>query len=130
MDGNASNGLLYEEETYRIRGAAFHVYRTMGPGFLEGVYQECLAIEMARREIPFGAQRPIRLQYDGESLKQTYVADFLCYENVLLELKAARTLIGEHRAQLFNYLRASGIQVGLLINFGSSPRIQLERFVL
>ncbi len=129
MDRNAK-GLLFEEETYRIRGAAFHVYRMMGPGFLESVYQECLAIEMARREIPFEAQHPLRLQYDGEPLRQTYVADFLCCQSILLELKAARTLVGEHRAQLFNYLRASGVQVGLLINFGSSPKVQLERFVL
>src|ERR1043166_4599992 len=130
MDGNGTKGLLFEDETYRIRGAAFHVYRSMGPGFLEGVYQECLAIEMARRKIAFEAQRPTRLQSDGEPLRQTYVADFLCYGNILLELKAARSLIAEHRAQLFNYLRATGVQVGLLINFGSSPRIQLERFVL
>ena len=129
MDGNDARGLILEEETYRIRGAVFHVYQTMGPGFLEAVYQECLAIEMARRQIPFSAQCPIRLEYDGALLQQAYFADFLCCGSILLELKAARVLAAEHRAQLMNYMRASKIQLGL-INFGSSPRAQIERFIL
>ena len=130
MDSGMTKGLLFEQGTYRIRGAAFDVYRKMGPGFLEAVYQECLGIEMTRRQIPFEPQRSIRLEYDGEPLRQGYVADFLCYGSILVELKAARLIAAEHRAQIFNYLRATGIRVGLLINFGSSPRIQLERFAL
>jgi len=117
MDGK----LLYEEDAFRIRGAVFNVYRAMGAGFLEAVYQECLEIELARRGVPFAARRPLKLSYEGRELNQTYIADLICCDRIILELKAVRTLAPEHRAQTRNYLRATGLRLGLLINFGSTP---------
>jgi len=122
--------LVYEAETYRVRGAVFEVYRSMGPGFLEAVYQECLAIEFAARDVPFDALRPLELQYKGRALRQGYTPDFVCFDKIIVELKAVRSLAPEHRAQTINYLRATGLRLGLLVNFGSVPHAQIERFVL
>lgn len=119
--------LLYEAETYRIRGAVFEVYRNMGPGFLEAVYQECLAIEFTTSEVPFQALKPLELRYKGEPLQQTYRPDFVCFGRIVVELKAVRVLAPEHRAQTLNYLRATGLQLGLLVNFGAIPKAQIER---
>jgi GxxExxY protein len=129
-DPHEPEAFLYKEEAFAIRGAVFQVYRAMGAGFLEGVYQECLAIEFARRGIPFDAQKPLRIIYEGQPLRHAYVADFICYGSIVLELKAQRVLAPEHRAQVINYLRATGLQLGLLVNFGASPRVQIERFAL
>jgi GxxExxY protein len=129
MDGDCGN-LLYESEAFRIRGAAFQVYRAMGAGFLEAVYQECLAIEFAARGIPFEASKPLALRYSDHLLKQTYVTDFICFGKIIIELKAVRTIAPEHRAQVINYLRATDMKLGLLINFGASPRSEIERFAL
>ena len=119
-----------KDETFRIRGAAFHVYRCMGAGFLEAVYQECLSIEFERRRIPFMALAPLSLTYDGAPLKQRYIADFVCFNDVIVELKAAKSLFPEHRAQTLNYMRAAKMKIGLLMNFGSIPGIEIERFAL
>ena len=124
------NGFLFKEEAFRIRGAIFTVYRNMGAGFLEAVYQECLAIELVRTGVAFEAQKVLNLIYDGQRLRQTYVADFVCYGRILVEIKAVRTIATEHRAQVINYLRATGIELGLLVNFGASPRAEIERFAL
>jgi GxxExxY protein len=99
----------------------------MGAGFLEAVYQECLAIEFASRGIPFVAQKPLPLRYKEHALRQTYVADFVCFETIVVELKAVRELAPEHRAQVLNYLNATGMKLGLLVNFGSAPKAQIER---
>jgi GxxExxY protein len=122
--------LLLKDETYRIRGAAFHVYRAMGPGFLESIYEECLAIEFKKRGMPFERQHGLRVSYEGQELPQRFVADFVCFETVLIEIKAVRALAREHRAQIFNYLRCTGATVGLLLNFCSSPKMEIERFAL
>jgi GxxExxY protein len=122
--------LLYPEEAFRIQGAIYEVNRHMGAGFLEAVYQECLAIEFAAREIPFQALRPLGLTYKGRALRHTYQADFVCFERILVELKAVRELAPEHRAQVLNYLRATGLRLGLLVNFGSSPKARIERLVV
>ena len=122
--------LLHAEEVFRIQGAIFEVNRTMGAGFLESVYQECLAIELAARDVPFVAAPHVVLEYKGKRLKQSYTPDFICFDRVVVELKAARDLAPEHRAQVLNYLRATSLRVGLLVNFGSSPRAQIERFAL
>lgn len=122
--------LLFEEATFRIRGAVFDVYRTMGPGFLEAVYQECLAIEFAERTIPFTALQPLAIEYKGRRLRQRYTPDFVCFDKVVLELKVARELAPEHRAQTLNYLRATGLRLGLLINFGAAREVGIERFAL
>ena len=131
MDGQRpDDGFLYKEEVFRIRGAIFAVYRSMGAGFLEAVYQECLAIEFSRRELEFEAQRALRLSYEGQQLRQTYVADFICCGRIVVEIKALRTIGPEHRAQIINYLRATGMELGLLVNFGAVPRVEIERFAL
>ena len=123
-------GFLYEDEAFAIRGAVFQVYRAMGAGFLESVYQECLSREFSRRGIPFEAAKPLHIFYEGEVLRQSFVADFVCYERIILELKAQRTIAPEYRAQIINYLRATGLQLGFLINFCATPRVQIERFAL
>ncbi len=122
--------LIYKEESYKILGACFEVYKERGCGLLEAVYQECLEIEFDLANIPFSSQAAITLYYKGRKLKQTYVPDFECYNKIIVELKAVKELSDEHRAQVFNYLRATGFQLGLLINFGHYPKIEYERIVL
>lgn len=122
--------LILEKETYEILGACFEVYRDKGHGFLEPVYPECMEIELALRHVPFTSQTSLPLNYKGVALKQTYRADLLCFGKVLVELKAVSHLIDEHRSQVLNYLRATGLSVGLLVNFGHHPRIEHERFVI
>src|SRR5678815_5061078 len=121
--------LIYPEEAFRIQGAVFEVSRTIGAGFLEAVYQECLALEFAARSIPFQAMPRLSLTYKGATLAQTYPPDFICFDRIIVELKAARDLAPEHRAQLLNYLRVTGLQLGLLVNFGSS-RAVVQRLAL
>ena len=115
--------LIYKDESYAIMGACFDVYTTMGCGFLEAVYQECLALEFQARSIPFEAKKPIRLMYRGKPLLQHYEPDYVCYGKIIVELKAVSELINEHRAQLLNYLSATGYQLGLLVNFGHYPKL-------
>jgi GxxExxY protein len=122
--------LVHEDETYALLGACFEVYKEKGCGFLEPVYQECLEMELASQNIPFLAQPPLRLSYKGQPLKQTYQPDLLCYNKVVLELKAVKKLTDEHRAQVQNYLRATGFRVGLLVNFAHYPKVEHERIVL
>ena len=121
---------LFKEESYVIRGACFEVYREKGHGFLEPVYQECLENELARQNIPFESQVPLKLFYKGDPLKHNYVPDFICYETIILEIKAVKELTVEHRAQLINYLKATGLKLGFLINFGHHPGIEIERIAL
>lgn len=124
------NKLIYKEESYNIIGACFEVYKERGCGLLEAVYQECLEIEMGLRNIPFSSQTPLTLHYKERELKQKYVPDFECYQKIIVELKAVKELCDEHRAQVFNYLRATGYQLGLIINFGHYPKLEHERIVL
>ncbi len=122
-----STEILFKEESYRIVGACFEVYREKGCGFLESVYQECLEIEFRLTGLPFIAQRALALEYKGTPLRSTYVPDFICYDKIIVELKAVKELADEHRAQVQNYLRATGLQLGLLVNFGHYPKVQIER---
>jgi GxxExxY protein len=115
---------------FQIQGAIFEVNRRMGAGFLEAVYQECLALEFARRGIPFVAQPRLELTYDDVKLRQTYSPDFICFGSIIVELKALAALATEHRAQVLNYLKASGLRLGLLVNFGCAPKARIERMVL
>ncbi len=124
------NKLIHEELTYKILGACFEVYREKGCGFLEGVYQECLQVEFELQGLEARALVPIPLSYKGRLLTKTYIADFVCHGQVLLELKAVSALTDEHRAQVQNYLHATGLRVGLLVNFGHYPKVEHERFVL
>ena len=119
--------LLFAEEVFRIQGAVYEVNREMGAGFLEPVYQECLSLELRSRGIPFAESPALRLRYKEALLRQTYIPDFICYDKIILELKAARALAPEHRAQVLNYLKATGLRLGLLVNFGASPKATIER---
>jgi GxxExxY protein len=121
---------LYKEDTFKILGACFEVYNDKGCGFLEPVYQECLEIEFRIQGIPFISQKSIGLEYKGTRLKHIYQPDFICYEKIILEIKAVDGLVDEHRAQLLNYLNATRFKVGLLVNFGHYPKLEYERFVL
>ncbi len=120
--------LPYADETYRIIGACFSVYNELGCGFLEPVYQECLEIELASQGIPFEAQKTLPIYYKGHRLKKTYEPDFICFGEVLLEIKACSDIADEHRAQLINYLHGSGLEIGLLVNFGHYPKLQFGRY--
>lgn len=119
--------LIYKEECYAIIGACFNVYKDKGCGFLEPVYQECMEIELAHQGIPFIAKPKLPLSYRGRQLKQHYEPDFICYGKIILELKAVTLLADEHRAQVINYLKATGYKLGLLVNFGHYPRLEWER---
>lgn len=124
---DAKEELLFKEECYNIQGAVFDVYREMGCGFLEAVYQECLEKEFRSRQVPFESQKELVLIYKNEHLVQTYKPDFICYQKIIVELKAVKEIAPEHKAQLFNYLKATGLELGLLVNFGSYPKTEIIR---
>jgi GxxExxY protein len=121
--------IVFKEESYGIIGACFEVYNELGSGFLEGVYQESLALEFRSRAIPFAAKRELELSYKGQILESTYQPDFICYDAIIVELKSASGLVDRHRAQVHNYLKATGYRLGLLVNFGGEPQLQYERIV-
>jgi len=118
---------IYKDETYRILGACFEVYKEKGCGFLEAVYQECLEIEFEMQGILFVPKKPLALAYKGRPLKQKYEPDFICFDKIILEIKAVSALVDEHRAQVINYLNATGFKVALLVNFGHYPKVEHER---
>ena len=122
--------LLYEDEVYAIQGAIYEVYKEMGCGFLEAVYQECLEREFKIRKIPFETQKEIILTYKGEKLEKTYMPDFVCYGKIIIEIKAVSNIKPENWAQLFNYLKASEMKLGLLVNFGHYPKVTIKRIIL
>ena len=129
MDHEQHEKIFLAEECFRIQGAIYEVYRELGSGFLESVYQECLEREFVHSRIPFESQRDLTLTYHGEKLTQRFRADFICFESVILEIKAVREIAPEHKAQILNYLKATGLKVGLLVNFGSHPKAIIQRFV-
>ncbi len=122
--------LIYKDESYAIIGACFAVYKDKGCGFTEPVYQECVGIEFEFQSIPFRAQERLKLFYRGRELKKHFKPDFICYEKIVIELKAVSCLADEHRAQVLNYLHATGMRLGLLVNFGHFPKLEYERIVL
>jgi GxxExxY protein len=119
--------LIFKGECYGIIGACFEVYKDKGCGFHEPVYQECMTIEFAHCRIPAIAVPGLSMEYRGRQLAQKYFPDFVCYEKIIVELKAVTALNHEHRAQVLNYLKASTFQLGLLVNFGHYPKLQYER---
>ena len=121
--------LIYPEESYKIIGACFEVYNDKGCGFLEPVYHECMEIELGLQTIPSRPQVALPLTNKGVSLKQSYRPDFECYGKIILELKAVERLTDEHVAQVLNYLNATGYALGLLVNFGGSPKLEYRRIV-
>ena len=126
----SSKPILFKEECFNIQGAIYEVYREMGCGFLEPVYQECLVKEFLLRKIPFQPQAALSISYKGEKLEQVYRADFICYSQIILELKAVKEIGNDQRAQVIDYLKATGYRLGLLVNFGHYPKATIERIVL
>lgn len=124
------SNLLYEDEVFLIRGAAFEVHNEMGNGFLEAIYQDCLAKEFRRLNIPFVEYKPLALTYKGEAVGPVYKPDFVCFDKIILELKVASDIAPEHQAQLLHYLKATGLRLGLVINFGRPGKVQFVRVIL
>jgi GxxExxY protein len=122
--------VIYPAESYRIMGACFEVYKEKGCGFLEAVFQECLEIEFSDLKVPYIARPVLTLRYKGRTLRQTYIPDFVCAGKIILELKAVSELTDEHRAQVHNYLRATGHRLGILVNFGHFPKLEYERIAV
>ncbi len=119
--------IIHKKESYAIIGACFEVYNEKDCGFLESVYQECLGIELEYQRIPVISKPSLTLSYRGHILTQSYAPDFVCFEKIIVELKAVSVLTDEHRAQLLNYRSATSFQLGLLVNFGHYPKLEYER---
>jgi GxxExxY protein len=133
MDTNRKNvvreDLLLKDEVYAIMGAAMDVHNELGSGFLEAAYQEAMEIELETRSIPFKPQCELQILHKGRPLKKAYCADFVCYGQIVVEIKAMTELTVREEAQLLNYLKATGLRVGLLINFGDQGRLDWKRIV-
>jgi GxxExxY protein len=121
--------IILKKEVYAIIGAAIEVHRELGAGFLEAVYQEALEIELQIRGISFKPQQSLAIFYKGQQLEKVYIADIICYEQIIVELKALARLSGIEEAQLLNYLKTTGMRIGLLINFGSAGKLEWKRFI-
>jgi len=120
--------LLLKDEVYKIVGACMEVHKQLGNGFLEAVYQEALEEELKIQGIPFVREKQLRIKYKGKTLKKYYISDFVCFDNVVVELKALSKLTNDHEAQVLNYLKTTGIKVGVLVNFGTRS-LQYKRLV-
>ena len=121
--------LLYKNEVYTLIGAAMEVYNVLGPGFLESVYQEALEIELSTRGISFESQQELNIRYKEHRLKQQYKPDFVISEKIIVEIKVLNQLTSHDQAQLLNYLKATGLAVGVLINFGAEKDLEWKRMV-
>lgn len=126
MDANDGH-ILFKEESFAIVGACFEVHNQMGCGFTEAIYQECLEIEFAGRGIPFVAQPTLSLFYKETKIGQNFRPDFLCYDRIIVEIKSIEALADAHRSQVLNYLNAGQFPLGILVNFGTYPKVQIER---
>ena len=120
--------IVFKEESYAIIGAAMEVHRELGCGFTEPVYQDALEYEFQLRKIPYQREMPISVVYKGKSLGKCFRADFVCFDKIIVELKAVQSLVNEYYAQVYNYLKAGGFDLGLLINFGQTS-LEYERIV-
>ena len=121
--------LILKEEVYAVVDAAIEVHRVLGPGFLEPVYQEAMEIESTVRQLPYKPQLVLHIHYKEHILKKEYIPDFIFYDQIIVEIKALDKLSGKEEAQILNYLKATGYKIGVLINFGSHPRLEWKRFV-
>ncbi len=121
--------LLYKEEVYQIIGAAIEVHKELGPGFLESIYEECMMIESKKRRMPHETQVRIPVYYHGIKLTREFIADYIGYGKIIVEFKCIPKLTTVEEAQIINYLKATGLKVGLLINFGSQGKLEWRRFV-
>ncbi|HPG30226.1 MAG TPA: GxxExxY protein [bacterium] len=122
--------LLYKDEVYKIVGAAFEVYNELGNGFLEAVYQEALEIEFDLQNIKFIPQNELSINYKSKKLKQRYKPDFIVFDKIIVEIKSIKKLTENDIAQIIHYLKATGIKLGLLINFGNANKLEWERIIL
>ncbi len=122
--------LLFRDEVYEIIGAAIEVHKELGNGFLEPVYQECLEIELSKRKILFKSQEKLTLFYKNVALKKEYIPDFICFDKIIVEIKSLERLSNIEVAQLINYLKATKLKVGILINFGSRGKLEWKRYVV
>ena len=122
--------LLYKEESFAIIGACFNVYNDKGCGFLEPVYKECMGIELEFQNIPAEPQKKLDLFYRDKKLEHFYQPDFICFGKIIVELKAVEKITDAHRAQVLNYLNATGLKLGIIVNFGHYPDLEYERIVL
>ena len=120
--------LLYAEESFKINGAIYEVHKALGPGLLEKVYQEALEKELKLQGIPFEREKSFTITYKGEELEQKYIADFVIYDKIVVELKAVEELLPVHKAQVINYLALTGYKLGLLVNF-NARQLYPERIV-
>ena len=121
--------LLFKEEVYKIVGAAIEVHKELGNGFLKSVYEEAFAHEIRKREIPFQLQVPVEIHYKELILEKKFIIDILCYQKIIIELKHIKQLTAIDEAQILNYLKATKLKVGLLINFGSAGKLEWKRFI-
>jgi len=129
VDNNINNmDLIYKDEVYEIIGAAMEVHKELGCGFLEAVYQEALELEFQDRNIPYCREPKLEIYYKEQLLNKYYEADFICYDKIIVELKALSGLTSDNESQLLNYLKATIMKVGLLINFGK-PSLEYKRMV-
>jgi GxxExxY protein len=122
--------MILREECYKVVGACLEVVNDKGCGFLESVYQECLEIEFDFQKLPHVPRQKLRLFYRERELKQKFIPDFVCFDQIIVEIKAVSQLTDAHRSQVINYLNATDFPLGILINFGSHPRLEWERLVL
>ena len=121
--------LIHEQKSYKIIGACFEVHKELGSGFLEGVYQEALEMDFENLGIPFEREKQLLIYYKNRKLQKRYKSDFICYNQILIELKALNQLTSEHESQIINYLKATNLKVGILFNFGEKS-LKHKRFVL
>ncbi|MBQ9361994.1 MAG: GxxExxY protein [Bacteroidaceae bacterium] len=117
---------IYGKESYRIVGAAMEVHKVLGCGFTEPIYQEALEKELQLQKIPYEREKIFNVTYKGMNLAKTFRVDFVCFNKIIVELKAVSDFSNEHYSQVYNYLKASGLQLGILFNFGNSS-LQYER---
>ena len=122
------SNLFYQDESYNIRGALFSVYNELGCGFLERVYQDALEVEFRLRNIHYEREKLIQVMYKGHPLGEPYIADFVCYGKIIVELKSVSKILDVHRAQIINYLKATKMKLGFLVNFGEE-NLKIERIV-
>ena len=118
----------YKQQLYNIIGAAMSLYNEIGPGFSEPIYQECLSVICSERSIPWEREKELHMYFHGHKLEKNYKADFVCYGDIIVELKAVSELTKEHRAQLFNYMKITECSHGILINFGEPKNLHSEKY--
>ena len=129
VNEDSASERICSDEVHKIVGCAFRVYNTLGFGFLEQVYQEALEVELNETGIPFESQKRLPVYYHGKELTAYYKADIVCFENVIVELKAEKNLSPADETQLIHYLKAMGIEAGILINFGNRRKLEWKKLV-